>query len=322
MVDLGSGRLNVKVLVTGGAGFIGHHLVRALLERGDEVAVIDDFSTGLEQRLSGVAREIRLVHGDVRDPDALDEAVVGAEVVYHEAALPSVARSVRDPRLTSEVNVTGTIEVMLAAARSAVRRVVLAGSSSVYGASLELPRRETQIPDPQSPYAASKLAAEHFLHSLGRLHNVETVALRYFNVFGPGQDPGSEYAAVVPRFVTAALAGELPTVYGDGRQTRDFTYVDNVVEANLLAATTAGIGRLTCNIGCGKRYSLIELLDAVGSAVGRKLQPGFAPLRAGDVPHSLADISIAVDLLGYRVLVPFEEGVRRTVAAYQAAELV
>lgn len=309
----------MKALVTGGAGFIGHHLVRALLERGDEVSVIDNLATGLRARLDSVVQQISFVEGDIRDPTALDRAIDGCQVVFHEAALASVARSVRDPRLSNDVNTTGTIEVMLAASRAGVRRVILAGSSSVYGDSPELPRRETQRANPRSPYATSKLAAEFYVHSLGALHGVQTAVLRYFNVFGPGQDPDSEYAAVVPKFVMAALAGESPTVYGDGTQSRDFTYVDNVVLANLLAAGAQRISGITCNIGCGARYSLIELLEAIGAVVVRNLEPAFRSARPGDVLHSLADISLATEKIGYRVLVPFEEGIRRTVAAYQEA---
>jgi UDP-glucose 4-epimerase len=307
----------MKVLVTGGAGFIGHHLVTALLDRGDEVAVLDDYSTGLETRLPTSHSRLRLVDGDIRDRAAVDEAVAGAEVVFHQAALPSVARSVRDPRLTNDVNTNGTIEVMLGAARAGARRVVMAGSSSVYGSAPVLPRREDQSPKPESPYAVSKLACEHYVHALGALHDLETVVLRYFNVFGPGQDPESEYAAVVPRFVTAGLRGESPTIYGTGEQSRDFTYIDNVISANLLAAEAAGASGLTCNIGCGGRYSLLALVDAISAALHRPLDPRFAAPRPGDVPHSQADIGLAAERLGYRVLVAFEEGVRRSVEWYR-----
>ncbi len=309
----------MKALVTGGAGFIGHHLVLALLERGDEVAIIDNFATGLRSRLASLSERITLVEGDIRNAAALDRSMQGCEVVFHEAALASVARSVREPRLTNDVNTTGTIEVMLAASRAGVRRVIFAGSSSVYGDSPEMPSQETQRLNPRSPYATSKLAAEFYVHSLGAMHGVETVVLRYFNVFGPGQDPDSEYAAVVPKFVMAALHGERATIYGDGSQSRDFTFIDNVITANLLAADAAGVSGITCNVGCGTRYSLIELLQAVASAVGRTLEPVFGPARPGDVPHSLADISLGSDRLGYRVLVPFEDGVRRTIAAYREA---
>lgn len=307
----------MRALVTGGAGFIGHHLVRALLERGDEASVIDDFSTGLRERLVPFDGRARLIEGDVRDAAALDRAMDGCSVVFHEAALPSVARSVLDPRLSNEVNTSGTIEVMLAAARAGVRRVVFAGSSSIYGDSPDLPRRETQVPEPRSPYAASKLAAEFYVHSLGALHGIETVALRYFNIFGPGQDPNSEYSAVIPRWVTAALRGQSPVIYGDGAQSRDFTFIDNVVSANLLAAEASEVSGLTCNIGCGGRHSLLELLAVIADGLGIVLQPTFRPPRPGDVPHSQAEISVAIERLGYRILVPFDEGIRRTVLYYK-----
>ena len=311
----------MRALVTGGAGFIGHHLVRELLGEGWTVAVIDDLSTGDAARLAPFAEQVDFVRGDVRDATAVDEAMSGVDVVFHEAALPSVARSVRDPRLTNEINTTGTIEVMLAAARAGVRRVVYAASSSIYGITPELPRRETQRPDPRSPYAASKLAAEYYLHSLGALHGIETVALRYFNVFGPGQDPESEYAAVVPRFIVACLNGEPPTIHGDGHQTRDFTYIDNVVGANLAAATRSGVSGLTCNIGCGGRFSLLELLERIQEVLGLDLAPRFEPARAGDVRHSQADISLAMEQLGYDPAVDFEEGVRRTVEWFRQHHL-
>jgi UDP-glucose 4-epimerase len=310
----------VKAVVTGGAGFIGHHLVSGLVDAGWDVAIIDDLSTGNVERLSSLAGRIEVVIGDIRDPAALDRVLAGSDVVFHEAAIPSVARSVADPRRTNEVNANGTIEVMLAAARARVRRLIFAGSSSVYGSSPELPRRETQREDPRSPYAASKLAAEHYVHALGELHGIETVVLRYFNIFGPGQDPNSAYAAVVPRFVTAALRGEAPTVHGDGHQSRDFTYIDNVVAANLLAAERPDVTGLTCNIGCGGRFDLLELLDAIASEIGRPIGHVFAPQRPGDVPHSQADISLARERLGYEPRIDFREGIRRTIAWFRAGQ--
>lgn len=310
--------MTTRVLVTGGAGFIGHHLVQALLARGDEVVVLDNFSTGLRARLDPFLERIELVEGDLRDPDAVERAVRGCEIVLHQGAIPSVARSVLDPITSNAVNVEGTIRLMLGAAAAGVRRVVAAGSSSVYGASPELPRRETQRPDPRSPYAASKLATEHYVHALGELKGIDTVVLRYFNVFGAGQDPESQYAAVVPRFITAALRAERPIVYGDGLQSRDFTHIENVVSANLLAAGATGLTGLTANIGCGGRYTLIDLLAAVGSALETRLDPVFEPPRAGDVRDSEADIGVAATQLGYRVIVPFEEGIRKTVEWYAA----
>lgn len=307
----------MKALVTGGAGFIGHHLVAALVRRGDEVHVIDDLATGDSTRLDAVVHQIEFVEGSILDRAQLARAMTGCEVVFHEAAIPSVSRSVVDPRRTNEVNVSGTIEVMLAAAEHGVQRVILAASSSVYGASPTLPCRESQPPDPLSPYATSKLAAEHYLHSLGNLHGIATIALRYFNVFGPGQDPRSEYAAVVPRFITAALDGQRPTVNGSLEISRDFTFIDNVVGANLLAASEAAPSGLTCNIACGTRFSLGDLLEAIGAALGEKIDPILATARQGDVPHSLADIGLAASELGYEVAVPFPEGIRRTVEWYR-----
>jgi UDP-glucose 4-epimerase len=307
----------VKVLVTGGAGFIGHHLVRGLLARGDAVNVIDDFSTGDRSRLVPFRGRITLTEGTILDPAALDEAVAGCDVILHEAAILSVARSLVTPLLTNEVNVTGTIEVMLAAARHGVRRVVLAGSSSVYGIPAELPCRESFRPDPRSPYGASKLAAEHYVHTLGQFHGIETVVLRYFNVFGPGQDPASEYAAVVPRFATAVLDGRSPTIHGSGEISRDFIHVDNVVEANLLASGRSSVSPITCNVACGSRYSLLELLHTICDSAGRQVDPVFDPPRPGDIRHSLADISVARRELGYEVVVPFREGIAQTVAWYR-----
>ena len=307
----------MRALVTGGAGFIGHHLVNGLLALGDEVSVIDDFSTGGRARLEPVGDRISLIEGSILDPEALDRAAASCEVIFHEAAIPSVARSVRDPQRSNRVNVTGTIEVMLAAARHGVRRVVYAGSSSVYGIPESLPCRESFRPAPESPYGVSKLAAEHYLRTLGNLHGVETVALRYFNVFGPGQDPASEYAAVVPRFVTAVLEGRRPIVHGTGEVSRDFTYVDNVVNANLLAAQAPGVSGITCNIACGDRHSLLGLLDAICTAAGLPADPMFGPSRPGDILHSLADISVAERQLGYTPTVPFEEGIERTVAWFR-----
>jgi UDP-glucose 4-epimerase len=307
----------VRALVTGGAGFIGHHLVRALLSDGHAVHVIDDYATGDPARLDAVRDRILLVEGSILEPEALDEAVAGCEVIFHEAAIPSVARSLVDPGRTNRVNAAGTMEVMLAAARHGVRRVVYAGSSSVYGVPESLPCRESFRPAPESPYGVSKLAAEHYVHTLGKLHGVETSVLRYFNVFGPGQDPASEYAAVVPRFVTAVLEGRAPTVNGTGEVSRDFTYIDNVVEANLLAARAGSASGTTCNIACGERHTLLELLESICDAAGRDVQPVFGPPRQGDIVHSLADISAAERNLGYRPTVPFREGIARTVAWYR-----
>ncbi len=308
---------NVRALVTGGAGFIGHHLVRRLLERGDQVTVIDDLSTGFAWRLDLFRDQVTIVDGSILDPKALDQAAESAEVIFHEAAIPSVARSVTAPLASHAANATGTIEVMLAAARHGVRRVLLAGSSSVYGPAAELPCRETARLAPSSPYGTSKLAAEHYLHTIGQLHGVETAVLRYFNVFGPGQDPASEYSAVIPRFATAVLEGRAPTINGSGEISRDFTYIDNVVEGNLLAASASAPSGITCNVACGTRFTLLELLESIGDAAGRRVEPNFGPARPGDIVHSQADISLARELLGYEPVVTFEEGIVRTVAWYR-----
>lgn len=311
-------RERMRALVTGGAGFIGHHLVRSLLHGGIyDVTVIDNFSTGWRERLLPYERELRLIEGDIRDSDALDQATQRCDVIFHEAALPSVARSVSDPRLSNDVNTNGTIEVMLAAARAGVHRVIFAGSSSVYGDSPTLPRHETQLPAPRSPYATSKLAGEFYVHSLGTLRGVESVVLRYFNVFGPGQDPNSQYSAVIPKWITAALRNDSPIVHGDGTQSRDFTFIDNIVSANLLAANVPDVSGLTCNIGSGHHHSLLTVLTEIGRLTGQTLKPTFAPIRPGDVPHSHADISVAEERLGYRVLIPFADGILQTIESYR-----
>lgn len=302
----------MRAAVTGGAGFIGHRLVAGLLARGDQVNVIDDFSTGKRSRLAPLADRVVVTEGSILDPYALDEALAGCEVVFHEAAVASVARSLIAPRLTNDVSTNGTIEVMLAAARRGVRRVVFAGSSAVYGAPEAVPCRETDRPDPISPYGVGKLAAEHYVHSLGRLHGVESAVLRYFNVYGPGQDPMAEYAAVVPRFITAVLHGSRPIINGTGDISRDFVYVDDVVEANLLAARPLSPTGLTCNVASGSQTSLFDLIEAIGAAAGRTIDPAFGPPRPGDIRFSQADISLAQQALGYDVTVLLNDGIART----------
>lgn len=307
----------MKYLVTGGGGFIGHHLVAGLLARGETVVVLDDFSTGQRSRLEPFLDRITLIEGSILDAEALDAAMSGCDVVLHEAAIPSVARSMVNPQRSNSVNVTGTIELMLGAARNKVRRVVYAGSSSVYGVPESLPCRESFRPNPESPYGVSKLAAEHYLRTMGKQHGIQTVTLRYFNVFGPGQDPKSEYAAVVPRFVTAILEGRQPTINGTGEVSRDFTFVENVVHANLLAARIDAPSGITCNVACGDRHTLLDLLAAICEEAGRPADPIFGPPRAGDIVHSMADITEAQRHLGYEVLVPFREGIARTVRWYR-----
>ena len=307
----------MRASVTGGAGFIGHHLVAGLLARGDQVSVLDDFSSGSKARLAAYDDRMTLTEGSILDPAALDAAFAGCEVVLHHAAIASVAQSIATPRLVNDVNTNGTIEVMLAAARHGVRRVVFAGSSAVYGVPETLPCTERERPDPVSPYGVSKLAGEHFVHSLGALHGVETTVLRYFNVYGPGQDPAAEYAAVVPRFITAVLAGDRPVINGSDDISRDFVYIADVVQANLLAAREGSPTGLTCNVASGVRTSLGQLLRAIGDATGREVNPEIGPARPGDIPHSVADITLANEQLGYEPAVPLGEGIARSVEFFR-----
>ncbi len=307
-----SGRV---VLVTGGGGFIGSNLVEALLGRGDEVRVLDNFATGRRENLGAWSRDVRLVEGDLRSYERVHAAVKGCEVVFHQGALPSVPRSVQDPLTTTAVNVEGTLNVLLAARDEGVRRVVAASSSSVYGNTGTLPRTEEQAPDPVSPYAVAKLAAERFCASFSRVYDIETVTLRYFNVFGPRQNPDSEYAAVVPRFITAIRDGCPVTIHGDGEQSRDFTFVANVVEANLLAGDAAGASGETMNVATGSSATINELAATIGRLLGREVVRQEVPTRAGDVRDSLADVSRATALIGYRPVVSFEEGLERTIAS-------
>jgi UDP-glucose 4-epimerase len=307
---------SVKVLVTGGAGFIGSNLIRTLLERGDDVRVLDNFSTGNRANLADLAGEIELVEGELRSYERVHAATRGVEVVFHEGALPSVPRSVHDPLTTGAVNVEGTLNVLLAARDEGVRRVVFASSSSIYGNSGQLPRIETQSPDPISPYAVSKLAAERYCVSFSRVYPLETVALRYFNVFGPNQDPTSQYAAVVPRFITA-IADERPVpVYGDGEQRRDFTYVANVVEANLLAAEAENVSGAVINVATGRGVSVNQLADAIGAMLGVAVEREYQPERAGDVRDSWADVTRAWELLGYEARITLEDGLRLAAEAF------
>jgi nucleoside-diphosphate-sugar epimerase len=306
----------VTVLVTGGGGFIGSHLVERLLSDGHDVRVLDNFATGKRENLLEWADEVELVEGDMRSYERVHTAVRGCELVLHQAALPSVPRSVQDPLTSSEVNITGTLNVLLAARDEGVRRVVFASSSSIYGANPELPKHEDLLPLPMSPYAVAKLAAEGYCRSFHEVFGIETVALRYFNVFGPRQDPMSQYAAVIPNFITALLAGEQPVVYGDGNQSRDFTYVGNVVEASLLAMTADGVAGKLFNVAAGQRTTLNQLLDHLGALIGRAPDARYEPARPGDVRHSQADIGRAQRELGYRSSISLEEGLRRTLAWY------
>jgi nucleoside-diphosphate-sugar epimerase len=303
-----------RSLVTGGAGFIGSNLVRALLERGDGVRVLDNFSTGFRGNLAELVDHIEMVEGDLRSYERVHAAVRGVEVVYHLGALPSVPRSVQDPLTTTAVNVEGTLNVLLAARDEGVRRVVNASSSSVYGNGGRLPRTEDQAPDPVSPYAVAKLAAERFCTSFSRVYGVETVSLRYFNVFGPRQDPNSQYAAVVPRFIQAIAEGRAVTIHGDGEQSRDFTFIDNVVAANLLASGAPDVSGASVNVATGTAETVNALADAVGRLLGKPVQKTFEATRAGDVQASHADVTVARELLGFEPQVSFEEGLEKTIA--------
>jgi UDP-glucose 4-epimerase len=309
----------ISVLITGGAGFIGSHLAERLIALGAKVRLLDDFTTGRRQNLSAFAHQVELLQGSLTDMAAVRKAVAGVDIVFHQGALPSVARSVEDPLTTHQVNATGTLLLLLAAREAKVKRVVFASSSSVYGDTPTLPKREEMPPNPQSPYALSKLIGEQFCRLFWRLYGLETVSLRYFNIFGPRQDPTSQYAAVVPRFITALLRGERPTIYGDGEQTRDFTFVDNCVQANLLAATAEGVAGEVFNVGAGKQTSVNELFRLIRSLIGiNNIEPLYAPPRPGDVRHSLADITKARERLGYEPSVSLEEGLERTIAWFRS----
>jgi UDP-glucose 4-epimerase len=302
-------------LVTGGAGFIGSHLARALEGRGDRVRVLDNFATGRRGNLAGLEQQVEIVEGDLRRQADVAKAMDGVEVVFHQGGLTSVPRSIVDPIATHEANATGTLHVLWAAHRAGARRVVFASSSSVYGDTPTLPKHEEMPTAPRAPYPASKLFGEQQCRLFAELYGLETVSLRYFNVFGPRQDPASEYAAVIPRFIRAMLRGARPVIFGDGTQSRDFTYVDNVVAANLLAAD-APAGTLrgqACNVACGERATLLELVAALNALLGTRLEPTFDPPRPGDVLHSQASIARAEQLLGYRPVVHFLDGLRRTV---------
>jgi UDP-glucose 4-epimerase len=305
-------------LVTGGAGFIGSSIAEALLAQGERVRVLDDFSSGRRQNIETLPGKVELFEGSVVDADFVGKAMQGVELVFHQAAIPSVVRSVENPQASMLAGVQGTTVVLDVARHAGVRRVIYAGSSSVYGDTPTLPKVESMTPRPLSPYAASKLSGEHLIRIFAELYGIETLTLRYFNVFGARQDPKGEYAAVVPKFLTAAIRKERPIVYGDGGQTRDFCHIDNVVRANLLAGSTSKkLAGQFVNLACGERTSLNQLLEYIGDIVGAPQQPEHRPGRAGDVRDSLADIRAARDLLGFEVTVDVREGLRRTYEAFR-----
>jgi len=301
-------------LVTGGGGFIGSNLVQALVERGQQVRVLDNFSTGRRRNLAGFESKVELIEGDIRDCSIVARAVEGVDYVLHQAALGSVPRSVQDPITSNDVNVNGTLNLLWAAGQARVKRFVTASSSSIYGNTPQLPKEESMTPNPISPYAVSKLAGERYTMSFHAVYGLPAVALRYFNVFGPKQDPLSQYAAVIPRFIMAIMKGESPIVYGDGEQSRDFTYIENVVQANLLACTAPEAPGQFMNIACGERYSLNTLLQFIAEIIGKEVRPIYESESSGDVKHSLASIERAKKILGFSPTVNFRDGLKRTVA--------
>ena len=308
----------MKYLVTGGAGFIGSHIATALVQRGDEVRVFDNLSTGRLENLAHLKGKLEFIQGDLQDRAALENAVKGIDIVYHQAALASVPHSVEKPLETHAACVTGTLNVLDCSRLADVKRVVYAGSSSAYGDQPTASKREQDLPAPLSPYAAAKLAGEYYCGAFTSTYGLETVVIRYFNVFGPRQDPHGEYSAVIPIFVTAMLAGKQPTIYGDGKQSRDFTYIDNIVQGNLAAAEASDVAGKVLNVACGHQYSLLDLLASINNVLGTNIEAVFAPKRLGDVRESLADITSARETLAYEPSVSFEEGLKLSIDYYRS----
>jgi UDP-glucose 4-epimerase len=306
------------VLVTGGGGFIGSHLAARLVADGHDVRVLDNFATGRRSNIEAIGAEVELVEGDIQSYERAHNAVRGCEIVFHQAALPSVPRSIQDPLTSNATNVIGTLNILLAARDEGVRRVVCASSSSVYGANPTLPKQEDMATLPISPYATAKLAGEGYCRSFGVGYGLETVALRYFNVFGARQDPTSQYAAVIPNFITALLDNRPVTIFGDGEQSRDFTHVDNIVQANLLAVDAPDVSGRVFNIAYGQKVTLNELVSELQELIGTEVETIYAPRRAGDVPHSLASLERARSELGYEPEVDLREGLTRTIEYYRA----
>lgn len=303
-------------LVTGGAGFIGSHLVERLVADGHTVRVLDNLATGKRENLTPFLENIDFIEGDLRQPADCARACEGIEVVFHQGAIPSVPKSIEDPEASHAANIDGTFNLLSAARDQKVRRVVFAASSSAYGDLPELPKREDVKPQPLSPYAVQKLVGELYNQAFYECWGLETISLRYFNVFGPRQDPKSQYAAAIPAFVTAILKNEPPTIYGDGEQTRDFTYIDNVVHANLLAARAEKTSGEVVNIACGQCISINRIIAQINELLGKHVQPAYEPTRPGDVKHSLADISLANQVIGYEPVVSFEDGLKRAIQWY------
>ncbi len=309
-----------QFLVTGGAGFIGSHLVQALVQRGGCVRVLDNLATGFRENLATVAHDIEFVEGDLRDFDLVCTTMRGVDIVYHEAALPSVARSVQNPLDSNHTNITGTLNVLTAARDTQVKRVILASSSSVYGSNPTLPKEESMTPAPLSPYAVTKLTGELYARVFSQLYGLETVCLRYFNVFGPRQDPTTQYAGAIAKFISCALHGQPYPVFGDGERSRDFTYIENVIAANLLAAEAPIQGHVLMNIAYGERATLNQIIASLNQLTGQNLPAIYSAPRAGDVPHSLASIARARELLGYAPHINLHEGLEKTLSWYREAE--
>ncbi|MDQ0339004.1 UDP-glucose 4-epimerase [Caldalkalibacillus uzonensis] len=307
-------------LVTGGAGFIGSHIVHALVQRGKRVRVLDDLSTGHKHNLQDVLSDIELIKGDLTDARTVNKAVQGVDVIFHQGAVPSVPKSIKNPLLSNDVNVSGTVQLLHAAVNNGVGRVIYAASSSVYGNSNVLPKREDMPANPLSPYAVSKYAGELYCKVFHDVYGLETISLRYFNVFGPKQDPQSEYAAVIPKFIQTMIRNGSPTIFGDGTQSRDFTYIDNVVLANLLASQAPRLRGETVNIGCGESTTLNHLVHMINTILNKQITPRYAEERQGDVKHSLADYQHAYQIIGYQPIISVEEGLKRTVEWFKAQE--
>jgi len=302
-----------KFLVTGGAGFIGSHIVDALVRDGNKVRILDDFSSGKRENISSVMNKIKLIEGDIRDKAVVKNAVSGVDYVFHEAALRSVPKSMGLPHLYNDVNITGTLNILEAARDAKVKRVVFASSSSIYGETEKLPEREDSYPLLISPYALTKLTGEYYCRIFSENFGLETVSLRYFNVFGPKQSLENQYAVVIPKFVICMLKDEQPPIHGNGKQTRDFTYVENVVQANLKAVTAKGAVAEVFNVACGKAYSVLDIVTYVNKILKKSIKPKLGPIRPGDVKDTLADISKAKRILGFDPKIGFEEGLQKTV---------
>jgi len=304
-------------LVTGGAGFIGSHIVHRLVADGQKVRVLDNFSTGKRANLAAVSKDVDVVEGDLRSADDCRKACKGVEIIFHEGALPSVPKSVADPQSSHDCNINGTFNVLMAARDCGCRRVVYAGSSSAYGDQAESPKRESMRPAPLSPYAVNKLVGEYYLRAFHECYGLETISLRYFNVFGPRQDPKSQYAAAIPAFVSAILNDKPPTIYGDGEQTRDFTYIDNVVHGNMLAAKAPKLSGEVINVACSESVTVNHAIELINKLLGKNVKPIHTDIRPGDIKHSLADISLARKIIGFEPVVKFDEGLRRAIEWYR-----